>query len=1065
MSFVVLVAPPFLSSLRPSMGLSALQGELRARDVRCETWYVNLDFAARLGVRLFEWFVSSPNNLLLGEWVFSHLIRGGTPDTRNDGWADAAHACMAAHYSAGPDAIRRARSLAGPFVEDTARSIVRARPDIVGFSTTFQQNCASLAIAARIKELAPDIVVCFGGANCARPMGEALLEFFPQIDYVFSGEADVAFPDFVPRLDRERPPRQVIDCEPVAHLDGLAMPVVDDFVAAFAAAGIDHIVWPVLVVESSRGCWWGERNHCRFCGINDQTIPYRRKSPERVAAELRALAARHGIRVFAAVDNILPSGTAGSRLLAAIANIDPPLSLFFEVKANTRREQLVEMARAGVARVQPGIESLDDDLLSLLRKGVSGLQNVTFLRNCREIGIQPTWNVLYQIPGESLRSYDYMAAIIPFLEHLPPPLRESRIRLDRFSPFFEQASEYGYSNRPFPGYEQVYGLDEERVTRLATFFRAEARNVLPEKAMEPVKVALEQWRERFQNGQTVLAIVPAGDGAMIVDTRAVARKRFASIDATAVQVLEAFRSPAAIDEVAARFGRQPIDTLIDAGYIIASRDGRRASTIVCDPSQRLLEESAVVRGGSYVFRAGLPLVEAERPLQHKVDLLAALWICGDDEPYTANPQLLPLLRDFDPLHSHEARAAFDRIRYRVGRDAMIKLLTRHTCGQQLDPDAEALAFIEALNDLDDLYGAQFAARLAPERAAMREAVARLTAGIDAVSDLAAITGSRCELDIAFCPSLFLPPPQKGRHGATVRDDGRTVVFLYFGFPLAEDLARFGVDRGFFNGGAQSYAIRVWLEPRWRRLAEDLASRTSLRDALTPHLRVGERWPDLVRTNLGIALRGKLAEREGVPRATFRHAVLGARAPLFDWFVGWLDAAGAPLDAALPSLADAAERDAGELAAMLDHRARPDTINAALFACTEPPTLVIPDTWDEPTVAMAERAWSAIGAVTLRVSQWMISERAVHAPVIAVGNAQENPIVASVLRRRPVEVPPNLSAAVVLSFYDGGDGPWTLAVAADDPEQAARVGVEIAAQVQGPCAVLDAAQPVFSGRNA
>jgi hypothetical protein len=339
---------------------------------------------------------------------------------------------------------------------------------------------------------------------------------------------------------------------------------------------------------------------------------------------------------------------------------------------------------------------------------------------------------------------------------------------------------------------------------------------------------------------------------------------------------------------------------------------------------------------------------------------------------------------------------------------------------------------------------------------MRETVAQMTAGVDAASALASVTGSRCEIDIAFCPSLFLPPPQDGRHGATVRNEGRTTAFLHFGFPLdAEERAQFGVDRGFLQGGAEAYTIRIWLEPHWRRLSEDLAARTALHGALAPAFRPGERWPDLVRTNLVMALRGKLAERTGLPRAVFRRAVVAGRAPLFDWFIEWLDSAGTPLDAALPSLPENLERDAAALVAALEHRSRPDAISIALAGCTEPPTLVVPDTWDEALVDLATRSWSVVRAVTLRVSEWMLSERAIHAPAVAIGSADDNPVVASVLRRRPVEIPPNVRTPIVLSFHDDGEGPWTIAIAAEEPEVAARAGFAMASKVSASYAVVDA----------
>src|SRR4030095_16127246 len=42
-----------------------------------------------------------------------------------------------------------------------------------------------------------------------------------------------------------------------------------------------------LVYESARGCWWGAKSHCTFCGLNGSSMAFRSKSPARVVQELR----------------------------------------------------------------------------------------------------------------------------------------------------------------------------------------------------------------------------------------------------------------------------------------------------------------------------------------------------------------------------------------------------------------------------------------------------------------------------------------------------------------------------------------------------------------------------------------------------------------------------------------------------------------------------------------------------------------------------------------------------------------------------------------------------------
>ena len=65
---------------------------------------------------------------------------------------------------------------------------------VVGFTSTFEQNIASLALAKRIKQNYPKISIVFGGANWEAEMGHELHRKFPFVDYVCSGEAETSFP-------------------------------------------------------------------------------------------------------------------------------------------------------------------------------------------------------------------------------------------------------------------------------------------------------------------------------------------------------------------------------------------------------------------------------------------------------------------------------------------------------------------------------------------------------------------------------------------------------------------------------------------------------------------------------------------------------------------------------------------------------------------------------------------------------------------------------------------------------------------------------------------------------
>ena len=176
---------------------------------------------------------------------------------------------------------------------------------------------------------------------------------------------------------------------------------------------------------------------------------------------------------FQAVDNII-SYDYFKTLLPMLAERQLGVNLFYEVKSNLKPEQVSLLKKAGVYAIQPGVESLNSHVLKLMRKGVSALQNIQLLKFCRQYGVEPAWNLLYGFPGETPEDYEATAEYIPALYHLKPPGCASTIRLDRFSPNFDKADEFGLAKiRPFALYNFLYPLPPERVANLAYLFEYE----------------------------------------------------------------------------------------------------------------------------------------------------------------------------------------------------------------------------------------------------------------------------------------------------------------------------------------------------------------------------------------------------------------------------------------------------------------------------------------------------------------------------------------------------------------------------------------------------------------
>jgi ribosomal peptide maturation radical SAM protein 1 len=247
-------------------------------------------------------------------------------------------------------------------------------------------------------------------------------------------------------------------------------------------------------------------------------MSFRAKKAPYVLAELEGQKARYKAHRFMAVDNILPHEYFKT-LLPELKQRKLGITLFYEIKANLKREQVELLRDAGVMALQPGIENLSTPVLRIMRKGTTGLQNVQMLRLAREYGIHLVWNLLYGFPGEQPEHYAETPSILDAIAHLSPPASVSPIRLDRFSPNFSQAAEFGFVDvRPFSTYQHLYPLPPERVANLAYFFRYNyADGHRCDTYMQEIVARVETWK-RSPPGDLVLEWSDDAELA-VVDTR------------------------------------------------------------------------------------------------------------------------------------------------------------------------------------------------------------------------------------------------------------------------------------------------------------------------------------------------------------------------------------------------------------------------------------------------------------------------------------------------------------------------------------------------------------------
>jgi ribosomal peptide maturation radical SAM protein 1 len=543
---IALINMPFASAEIPSIALTQLQYVVRqelGEEVQCDIFYLNLDFVNYLGLQLFQMISASveANTFGLGDWFFSGEAFPDQPD-QTDLYLQRHFAEQFAELASVKQLLLNKRRAVGLFLKSLMDRYRLADYQLTGFTSMFSQNIACFAMAKRLKERRPDMVVLMGGANCETPMGNVIARQVETVDFVFSGPGLRSFPRFVRHLlagEREECHRipGVLSRQKLALAEGrltevgeeldieVPLPVnYDGFLAAYDRKLHGQPFTLRIPFETSRGCWWGERSHCTFCGLNGATMAYRAMQPAAAIELFRDLFERYGSRVeeFEAVDNILPR----RYLTDVLPQLEPPAQtrIFYEVKADLKEHEMEVLERAHVTRIQPGIEALSTSTLKLMKKGTTAFQNLRFLMYCQRSNVEPYWNLLVGFPNEPESVYEKYARDIPLLTHLHPPSGVFPVRFDRFSPYHKLASEYGLKLLPGDFYGMLYPFPAEELTDLAYFFRNDdfhaAYLVSTAKWLRPLRELVGRWQAMWRSDQKPdLVLREAAGGSSVLDSR------------------------------------------------------------------------------------------------------------------------------------------------------------------------------------------------------------------------------------------------------------------------------------------------------------------------------------------------------------------------------------------------------------------------------------------------------------------------------------------------------------------------------------------------------------------
>ena len=515
-SFVMM---PFHDIWQPNLATSILKQSLCNAGYVCDIYYANIEFSQRIGQPVYDGIIDE--KIPFGaDLLFADYFNTTTTSNEN-GY----------NYHS----ITNAKLYAADFIEDTAKKIIDGKYDLIGFNLNFH-TIPCLALSKRIKELSPETKIIFGGSNCDNDMGLALHESFPWVDFVCRGEGEKLIVEIADCLSGKGKPLQDIKgllwrngkqsvtngnkTELIVDIDTVPTPDFNDWVIQMKAHGYERIKEEfILPFESSRGCWHGAKHTCIFCGLCAENQTYRIKSSEKVIDELLVFSKKYNVDRFFAMDLVFPYQYFDT-FLRDLKKLNSNFRFGYEIRATVTKHQLKSLYEANVTYMLSGIESLNTNILGLLRKGTQAYQNIRLLKWGFGYGMNILWFQLYGCPGENTEDYNAIVRLIPFINHLLPPKSVEMISMHRFSPLYEERDKLKLKNvRPDKIYKHVYKLPEEQLKKLAYYFDY---NNGPFVYIDSLKKTINEWHDVV--GKSIFFFIAFDNSLHFYDTRPIAKE-------------------------------------------------------------------------------------------------------------------------------------------------------------------------------------------------------------------------------------------------------------------------------------------------------------------------------------------------------------------------------------------------------------------------------------------------------------------------------------------------------------------------------------------------------------
>lgn len=435
---VALVSMPWASVLEPSLGLAIISESLKKKNIQTKIFHLNLDLLKYLK---YSTYSSLSEIFAINESLFLKSASGEYSDAEKIIIKKA----IKSYYHRWSDSrsveeifettILLQKDIFPKYIKDCSLKIKEFNPSIVGFTCMFDQIGSSLALAKELKSLT-DVTIVFGGYAVSGKAANELRKI-PFVDYVFEGEGEENFSSFCDYIFNKKFKLafEISKTPYQANMEISPTPIFHDYFYDIQKIYEDHkikIMPEYLPIDSSRGCWWGQKHHCSFCGIRSEEMNYRYKSPERFLHQLKKINSIHKFHNFRISDYILPRKYLSDEVSEMLHNTGFTFSS--EMKANISEKDADNIYKAGFSEIQIGVESFSTNTLKKINKGISGIENIRSIKILSSKKISVIYNIIYGFEFEGDIDYQFYIDNLCKLYHLPPPTSFTELAITADSP-------------------------------------------------------------------------------------------------------------------------------------------------------------------------------------------------------------------------------------------------------------------------------------------------------------------------------------------------------------------------------------------------------------------------------------------------------------------------------------------------------------------------------------------------------------------------------------------------------------------------------------------------------